>query len=79
MRVFLAIRQSRNKWKKVSVGCIDVMLEAKATLVTVTGTLSISQDQLEQLFSRLPESTALLIDAPTLKKVEGDGKPQRLA
>jgi hypothetical protein len=33
MRVFLAIRQSRNKWKKSSAGCIDVMLGVKAALV----------------------------------------------
>src|SRR5579862_7072417 len=47
--------------------------------VTFTGTLSISQDQLEQLLGRLPASVPPAPEAPTAKRPSDDGRPQRLA
>jgi hypothetical protein len=52
----------------------------KQTLtITLTGTLTIAPDQLEQLLRRMPAPTAPVVEAPASRRVEDDGKLPRLA
>ena len=54
--------------------------EPKQTLtITLNGTFTIAPDQLEQFFRRLPVPASPVVEVPAAEKVEGDGKPPRLA